>query len=99
MTIQRDGGKVVVHGAILVDNVVEMTQQGFTLLDDDHLVVDLSEVTEVDSSAVSMLLEWLRMAQHRDQQLHFKNLPENLASLVQLYGVSDFIPIDTGIRK
>lgn len=99
MTIQRDGGKVVVYGAILVDNVVEMTQQGFTLLDDDHLVVDLSEVTEVDSSAVSMLLEWLRMAQRRDQQLHFKNLPENLASLVQLYGVSDFIPIDTGIRK
>ena len=98
MAIQREGKKVYVHGSVIVENVVEMTRQGMALLDDD-LVVDLSEVTEVDSSAVSMLLEWLRMAQARNQQIHFINLPENLTSLVQLYGVTDFIPFNICIEK
>lgn len=99
MTIWREDGKVVVRGAVVVDNVVEMTQQGLALLDNNHVVVDLGEVTEVDSSVVSMLFEWLRMAQTRNQQLHFVNLPNNLTSLVQLYGVSDFIPSESGSPK
>jgi phospholipid transport system transporter-binding protein len=41
----------------------------------------------------------LRMAHARNQQLYFVNLPENLSSLVQLYSVSDFIPLDASIVK
>lgn len=99
MAIQREGRRIYVRGSIIVDNVVEVTRQGIALFDEEGLVVDLGEVTEVDSSAISMLFEWLRMAHARNQQLYFVNLPENLSSLVQLYSVADFIPLDTNIVK
>jgi phospholipid transport system transporter-binding protein len=53
-------------------------------------VVDLAGVTEVDSAAVSLLLEWRRQAQ--DAALRFANLPSALTSLADLYGVSELIP-------
>jgi phospholipid transport system transporter-binding protein len=99
MAIEREGNKVYIRGSVTVDNVVEITQQGMSLLDDDNLIVDLGGIAEVDSSAVSMLFEWLRMAQARSQQLQLVNIPENLNSLVQLYGVTDFILPDTFIVK
>lgn len=95
MAIQREGSRIFVRGPIIVDNVAEMTRQGKALLDEDGLVIDLAQVTEVDSSAISMLFEWLRLVHARNQQLYFANLPVNLSSLVQLYGVTDFIPLHT----
>ena len=99
MTIQREGGRIYVRGPIIVDNVVKITRQGFVLLDDNDLVVDMGGVTEVDSSAISMLFEWLRLSHARKHQLHFVNLPANLSSLVGLYGVMDFIPLDKSTQK
>lgn len=91
MAIFLDGNKIAVRGSITFNNVVELTQQGIGLIDGHCQVVDLNEVTEVDSSAVSMLLEWLRIAKMRKLDLHFVNLPENLNSLLKLYGLSGII--------
>ena len=92
--IVREGNIVKVDGSVTVDNVSAMTAQGTALLDAPRLIVDLAAVEEVDSSIVSMLLEWLRVASQHNGQLQFINQPESLKSLVQLYGVSDFIPLD-----
>ncbi|MDH5552942.1 MAG: STAS domain-containing protein [Nitrosomonas sp.] len=90
--IVREGNIVKVEGSVTVDNVSAMTAQGTALLDAPRLIVDLAAVAEVDSSIVSMLLEWLRVASQHNGQLQFINQPESLKSLVQLYGVSEFIP-------
>lgn len=92
--IVREGNTVKVGGAVTVDNVSAMTAQGTALLDGECLIVDLVAVEDVDSSIVSMLLEWLRTANQHNCQLQFINQPESLKSLVQLYGVSEFIPSD-----
>jgi phospholipid transport system transporter-binding protein len=91
--ILRDGNKLIVQGAVTIDNVVMVAAQGVALFDRDDLVIDLAQVTEVDSSAVSMLLEWQRKAHSHNRQLHFTNLPMTLKSLAQLYGVSELIPL------
>ncbi len=91
--ILRNGNKLIVRGAVTIDNVVMVTEQGVALFDRDNLVIDLAQVTEVDSSAVSMLLEWQRKARSYNRQLHFTNLPNTLKSLAQLYGVSELIPL------
>ena len=57
----------------------------------DRLTIDFSGVTNVDSSAVALLLEWRRRALAHDKQLSFVNLPANLVSLAELYGVVDII--------
>ena len=58
--ILRDGSRIIVQGPITIANVVEIIEQGANLFDRTDLIIDLAQVTEVDSSAVSMLLEWQR---------------------------------------
>ena len=91
--LHRDGNKLVVQGPVTIDNVVEITQQGATLFDGNDLIVDLEDVTEVDSTVVSMLLEWLRIARNQNHQLQFMHVPQNLTSLIQLYGIAELIPL------
>lgn len=54
--------------------------------------IDLKQVSEVDTTAISMLFEWQRKAQAQNNKITFLNLPDNLVSLARLYGVSDLIP-------
>ena len=91
--IQRDGDKFSVQGPVTVGNVAALIVQGVALFDCADLVIDLAQVSEVDSSAVSMLLEWQREAGRSKRKLRFANMPENLQSLARLYGVSELIPL------
>lgn len=93
--IVREGNIIKVEGAVIVDNVTTLTAQGAALLDKQCLSVDLAAVGEIDSSIVSMLLEWLRVAKQHNSQIQFINQPQSLKSLVQLYGVAEFIPLET----
>lgn len=88
-----EGGKLSVEGSITIHNVVTVVERGIALFDRDDLVVDLTQVTEVDSSAVSMLLEWEREAHRHNRRICFANTPANLKGLAQLYGVSELISL------
>jgi phospholipid transport system substrate-binding protein len=57
----------------------------------DRLTIDFSAITEVDSSAVALLLEWRREAVRRGKGLYFVNLPANLLALAELYGVTGLV--------
>jgi len=54
--------------------------------------IDLSQVSDVDTTAVSLLFEWQRQARNQHSKISFSNLPDNLASLAMLYGVSELVP-------
>lgn len=53
--------------------------------------LDFAEVGEVDTSAVSFILELKRRAQLEHAEVGLKNMPSNLLSLIQLYGVDGFV--------
>lgn len=89
--IVADGDNFRVQGRITIDNAHTLLVDGLRQFSRDGLVVDLSRLEEVDSAAVSLLLEWLREAQRSKRRLRFVNLPENLKSLATLYGVLDLI--------
>jgi phospholipid transport system transporter-binding protein len=57
----------------------------------DRLTIDFAAITQVDSSAVALLLEWRREAARRGKSLLFVNLPANLLSLADLYGVTGLL--------
>lgn len=86
--------QLIVDGPILFENVMRVMQAGVVRIGGRRLEIDFTHVTEVDSSAVSMLLEWLRTAQAKGCQLRLVNLPENLRSLIKLYDVVDLLPLD-----
>jgi len=92
--INRIGNTIYVKGAITVNNVVANTRRGIIFFDGSDLIIDLADVVDVDSTIASMMLEWLREANRQRHQIHFINLPKNLYSLVQLYGVSELILSD-----
>jgi phospholipid transport system transporter-binding protein len=95
----REGGDLSVAGAVTIDNVVATVARGAALFSQENQVVDLGGVTEVDSSAVSMLLEWQRGTGRRRRQIYFANIPPKLQNLVQLYGVAELVPLAEARRE
>lgn len=90
--ISCDGDRCTLQGPLTMDNVVAVLDEGSRLLPTGpRIVIDLAGVTEVDSAAVSLLLEWRRAAQRSGRKVEFANLSANLKSLAALYGVSDLL--------
>ncbi|TSA49061.1 MAG: STAS domain-containing protein [Nitrosomonadales bacterium] len=90
--IAKQGSRLVLSGAMTMQTVNALLAEAVTLLTDAELEMDLGQVTEVDSAAVSLLFEWLRLAHGRKASLTFANMPATLVSLVSLYGVDGIIP-------
>ena len=59
-----------------------------------ELVVDFSRLEKVDSSAISLMLTWLREAQRNKIILRFTHVPPNLMSLAQLYGLAELLMLN-----
>jgi phospholipid transport system transporter-binding protein len=89
--VQREGGELSVEGSITIDNVISVVAKGIALFGREDVIIDLGRVTEADSAAVSLMLEWRREAARRSSKIRFLNIPQNLQSLVQLYGVSELM--------
>ncbi|SEK99442.1 STAS domain-containing protein [Nitrosovibrio tenuis] len=94
--VLREGGELSantlsVKGAVTIVNVVAVVERGIVLFDREDITIDLAQVTDVDSSAVSMLLTWEREARRRNRKIRFMNVPHKLQSLMRLYGVAELI--------
>ena len=94
--IHCEGNRIIVQGEVTIDTVAELTRCGMAVLYHPQMQVDLNAVTEMDSTIISMLLEWLRAADRQGNTLQFANLPASLESLIQLYGVAELIPVVSG---
>jgi phospholipid transport system transporter-binding protein len=74
-------------------NVTSVLEESERVFSGTDIIVDLGGVTEVDSAAVSLLLEWRRSARAANRKIDFTNVPANVKSLAELYGVSDLLAI------
>jgi phospholipid transport system transporter-binding protein len=93
--ITRDGDRYVLRGPVTMGNAVIILEQSKGLFEGDAVRVDLSGVTEVDSSAVSLLLQWLRDGIREKRRVVFCGVPKDIVSLADLYGVRELIPTDS----
>ncbi len=84
-----------ITGDILMDNANTVLQESNALAMADGLHIDFSAVSNVDTAALSLMMEWQRRAISSGSRIHFTLLPESLVSLAALYGVTDFIPLST----
>ena len=89
--IECRDGRCAVSGPINLSNVVALLGEGKDRFTAAATTVDLAGVTEVDSTAVSLLLEWRREAARHGRRIEFLNLPGNLTSLAKLYGVTELL--------
>ena len=91
--IQREGGRLQVSGRLTMDTIGSSFDEAMQPLEGKVWVVDLAQVEAADSAAVSLLLGWQRNAQRHGAKLTLVNVPENLRSLADLYGVAEALPL------
>jgi phospholipid transport system transporter-binding protein len=80
-----------ITGDIEMDSANSLLETSKDLKLADNTVIDFSQVGEVDTSAVSLMLEWQRRAVAENKKVTFANLPNGLTSLTSLYEVAALI--------
>ena len=76
---------------LTVINATAALEQGIAAIKAGQTVFDLGTVKTADSSAVAVLLAWMRAARQSGAALSYVNLPAGLQSLAALYGVDDLL--------
>jgi phospholipid transport system transporter-binding protein len=89
--ITQEGDRLLFDGPVTIGTVTALLAQGRELLVPGVLVLDFKGVTEVDSAAVALALEYLREARRRKLTLSLANLPEAMQHLAELYAVSELL--------
>ena len=90
--IERSGDQIVIRSAMTFAEAVRLRDAVLKEIDRNGVTIDLGAVAEADSTALSLLLEWQRAAKASGWTLRFSNLPGNLRSLAEVYGVLELIP-------
>ena len=91
MTLRREGEKLVLEGAVTLDTVPGLISTAEEHFRQGAGVVDFEAVTEVDSAAVALALEWVRQAERANVAMRLLNLPISMQNLAKLYGVSELL--------
>lgn len=79
------------EGALTLAEATRALAEGRQALAQGATVFDLGRVSQVDSSALSLMLSWQREAQAGSIALNFRNIPDSLHSLAHLYGLAELI--------
>ena len=89
--IEPAAGRLRVRGPVTLATVQGLLDEGRRALNGADLRVDLSGVSEADSSAVALMLAWTREAAARGIPIAFENLPQSVRTLIDLYDVGDLL--------
>jgi phospholipid transport system transporter-binding protein len=94
--IRRDGDSLLLEGALTLATVPALADTVHEHLRQGARIVDFRGVTEVDSAAVALALEWLRQAAQNNREVRLANLPLAMQNLAKLYGVSELLQPASG---
>jgi ABC-type transporter Mla MlaB component len=89
--IEVVGDTLKLKGPVNFSTYVELRENGDPHIGKGDLVIDWTEATGVDSSALSLLFAWKRIALEHNKTIRSNNFPCNLNALAELYGVEEFI--------
>ena len=78
-------------GDVVIATASELLASSKSLALNTETTIDFAQVTDIDTATISLILEWKRRAQRDNQTIKLVNLPANLKSLTQLYGVDNLI--------
>lgn len=94
--IRRESDSLILEGAVTLNTVAALAVAVEEHFRQGARVVDFGSVTEVDSAAIALALEWLRQAGENKTALRFANLPAAMQNLAKLYGVSELLQSASG---
>lgn len=92
--VTQQNGTLFFSGNLLIGNISETLTHMRTFKVSVPLTLDFSRVKSVDTAAISLILEVQREVhqQHPNAEMvKIVGVPENLHSLMKLYGVDSFL--------
>ncbi len=90
--IESADGRLLVKSAMTLDSARALQEAGRAFLSAGTVVFDFSAVTEADSSAIAVMLDWLRQGKALGATVSFTGVPAAVRSLADLYGVAELLP-------
>jgi len=93
MTISSAGDRIAVDGAMTLPTATSLFNEGNVLIAGGLDLIDLSAVTDVDSSGLAVVFGWLRAAKAQGKAIRVANPPKDFISLAEVYGVADQLPL------
>lgn len=89
--MRAENGIAYLEGDLTLAQAVSVMKDGERLLTDGVTVFDLAGLGKVDSSALSLFMNWRRTAQANNLPIAFRNTPQSLLGLANLYGVTELV--------
>lgn len=90
--IAREGNRLRIQVPMVMGTARSLLEAGRACLDGQEWVVDLSGVSEADSSGLAVLLEWQRCCRACGGSLRVEGMPSGLAALADLYDLGAAFP-------
>lgn len=91
--IQVNGTSIELEGPITLESFCQLREATKAHIGPSDWTVNWKNVKEVDSTALALIFTWQRESAVHGKQTRNINLPANLKSLAELYGISDLIPV------
>ena len=91
--IDIEEGRLIVKASMTIVNARGLLEAGRSALQSGQQVFDFSRVESADSSALAVMLGWLRSAEMSRSTVKFAHIPAGVLSLAELYGVIDLLPL------
>ncbi len=97
---QRGAGAWHLAGVLDMTSAPTLRDLAGKLVDAPEVLVDLCDVTRMDSAGLALLVEWQGQARGRRTKLRFRNVPAGIAAIAEVYGLGAVLPAeDFGTRE
>jgi len=86
--MNQSSSRLTLSGPLVMSTIGALLPQGTAATTTGDLIVDFTATTDIDSSALALLMQWRRAAETAGHQVTLEQVPHNLQVLADLYGVS-----------
>ncbi len=91
--IEREAQRLMVKVPMVMANARGLLEAGRSELQPGEQIFDLGQIGGADSSAIAVMLGWLRVASRSRLTVKFAHIPPGVRSLAELYGVTELLPL------
>ena len=85
---------LVLEGALTMETAASRLAEGRRLASSGNLLLDLSAVTDSDSAALALIIDWVKTARAAGHGVTIQGMPAGISSLAELYGVAELLPLN-----
>lgn len=92
--LHEQSARIMLEGEVTFKNVASLRDRGVAIIDNLVKVeIDFAKVTHADSSALALVIAWVRDANVQSKTIKYHNLPQKMLDLGRFNGLDAVLPI------